>query len=55
MTFKVLDSISVRRLNDLFWGYFRPFFTYILDNKVRKRILIRVLMGEAIACRCFAE
>lgn len=33
MTFKVLDSISVKRLNDLFWSYFSPFFTYIIDNK----------------------
>ncbi|KAL4508332.1 hypothetical protein ABPG72_003636 [Tetrahymena utriculariae] len=33
MTFKVLDSISVKRQNDLFWSYFRPFFTYIIDNK----------------------
>lgn len=37
MTFKVLESISIRKLNDLFWGYFRPFFTYIIDNKVKKK------------------
>lgn len=36
LAFKVLDSISVKRLNDLLWSIFRPFFVYILDNKVQR-------------------
>ncbi|EGR32606.1 hypothetical protein IMG5_076360 [Ichthyophthirius multifiliis] len=33
MTFRMLDSLSVKKQNDLFWSYFRPLFIYILDNK----------------------